>query len=110
MKDFGDKEGSWGQRHGGWGGAVVWRCGTELETCRSCVFCDGDDDGGDFGGHDDDVMMLCAMTSKFFASMLDQLQPIYLPCNNRGLNGPRTLHGRDRIISSLVDSTAGQIF
>ena len=50
MKDFGDKEGSWGQRHGGWGGAVVWRCGTELETCRSCVFCDGDDDGGDFGG------------------------------------------------------------
>ena len=91
-------------------GAVVRRCGTELETCRSCVFCDGDDDVGDFGGHDDDVMMLCAMTSTFSASMLDQLQLIYLPCNNRGLNGPRTLHGRDRIISSLVDSTAGQIF
>ena len=109
MKDFGDKEGSWGQRHRGGEGAVVRRCGTELETCRSCVFCDGDDDVGGFGGHDDDVMM-CAMTSTFSASMLDQLQPIYLPCNNRGLNGPRTLHGRDRIISSLVDSTAGQIF
>ena len=106
MKDFGDKEGSWGQHHGG---AVVRRCGTELETCRSCVFCDDDDDGGGFGGNDDDVI-LCAMTSTFFASMLDQLQLIYLPCNNRGLNGPRTLHGRDSIISSLVDSTAGQIF
>ena len=56
------------------------------------------------------MMMLCAVTSKFSASMLDQLQLIYLPCNNRGLNVPRTLHGRDRIISSLVDSTAGQIF
>ena len=93
----------------GRGGAVVRRCGTELETCRSCVFCDDDDDGGGFGGNDDDVI-LCAMTSTFFASMLDQLQLIYLPCNNRGLNGPRSLHGRDSIISSLVDSTAGQIF
>ena len=79
MKDFGDKEGSWGQRHGGWGGAVVRRCGTELETCRSCVFCDGDDDGGGFGGHDDDDVMLCAMTSTFSASMLEQLQLSYLP-------------------------------
>ena len=93
----------------GRGGAVVRRCGTELETCRSCVFCHGDDDVRDVGGHDDYVI-LCAMTSTFFASMLDQLQLIYLPCNNRGLNGPRTLHGRDSIISSLVDSTAGQIF
>ena len=89
---------------------MVRRCGTELETCRSCVFCDSDDDGGDFGGHDDDMMLLCAVTSTFSASMLDQLQLIYLPCNNRGLNSPRSLHGRDRIISSLVDSTAGQIF
>ena len=34
----------------GGGGAVVRRCGTELETCRSCVFCHGDDDVGGFGG------------------------------------------------------------